>query len=262
MWALANWQLVGGVVAAIVVGKMVVTTGATLLFHSSVGHAVATGFCLAQVGEFSFVLAKVAQREGVIDSELLTLIVTATIGTLFLTPLLVTLAPRVSLALGRFRGLSARRVRLDESSSGVTGHVVIIGFGPAGQRVAEMLLGEETTILVVDLNPDSIRVARSYGLTTHVGDARSEEMLESLRVEAARVVVITVPDPTTSRQIIERVRARAPGTRIVARARYHVARWALQLAGAHEVVDEEDMVGMHIATDVLEILSDTRRDRT
>jgi CPA2 family monovalent cation:H+ antiporter-2 len=254
-WALENWKLVGGVIAAIVVGKSVVTTGTTLLFHSSPGHAVATGLCLAQVGEFSFVLAEVAQHERVIDGRLLTLVVTATIGTLFLTPFLVAMAPRVALVVGRLRGSTVRDAQHPEASTGSTGHVVIVGFGPAGQGVAKVLLEEGVLLSVVELNSKTAAVARSHGLQTYAGDARSEEVLESLRLESARAVVVTVPDPETTRQIIERVRARAPGTRIVARARYHVGRWELQLAGAHEVVDEEEEVGLRIASRVRETLS-------
>jgi CPA2 family monovalent cation:H+ antiporter-2 len=255
-WALENWKLVGGIIAAIVIGKSIVTTGATLPFHSSPGHAVATGLCLAQVGEFSFVLAEVAQHEGVINGELLTLIVTATIGTLFLTPFLVAIAPRVALVVGRLWGSTVRDTQHPEPSTVSTGHVVIVGFGPAGQGVAEALIREGVILAVVELNSKTAAVARSNGLQTYVGDARSEEVLESLHLEAARAVVVTVPDPKTTRQIIERVRARAPGTTIVARARYHVCRWELQLAGAHEVVDEEDEVGLRIASKVRETLLD------
>jgi CPA2 family monovalent cation:H+ antiporter-2 len=220
---------------------------------------VATGLSLAQVGEFSFVLAAVARREGVIDAELLQLMVTATVGTLFLTPPLIALAPRAALAVGKLTGAAGRKMRVPGLMPAGAGHVVIVGFGPAGQAVAEALVSEAETPIVVDLNSKTAAAARAYGLRTHVGDARSEETLEALHVETARAVVVTVPDPVSARQIVERVHARAPETTIVARARYHVHRWQLHLAGAQEVVDEEEEVGLRIASRLRETLRDGER---
>jgi CPA2 family monovalent cation:H+ antiporter-2 len=149
-WALEHWALITAVVTAIVLGKAVVLCGVAYLFRSLPGHAVATGICLAQVGEFSFVLAKVAEDEGVIDIFLFELVVTATIGTLFMTPYLVAAAPRIGSVVGR---LLARRTQaqhlLDEmfeQPAGKSGHIVIVGFGPAGQRVAETLMRREKSL--------------------------------------------------------------------------------------------------------------------
>ena len=69
-------------------------------------------------------------------------------------------------------------------------------------------------------------------------------------MESANAVVITVPDPATARQVVELVRSLAPDTAIIARARYHIHRWQLLLAGAHAVVDEEEEVGRRIASEV------------
>ena len=254
-WALEHWALITAVVAAIVLGKGVVLCGVAYLFRSSPGHALATGICLAQVGEFSFVLAEVAREGGVIDSFLFKLVVTATIGTLFLTPYLVAAAPRIALVAGRLlaRGTQAQH-RLDEmfeQPARKSGHIVIVGFGPAGQRVAETLMRQhKSLIVVVELNTKCADVAKTYGLQTIIGDATNTEVLEQLRVSSANAVVITVPDPATARQVVELVRSLAPDTAIIARARYHIYRWQLLLAGAHAVVDEEEEVGRRIASEV------------
>ncbi len=101
-WALDNWALISTVMVAIVLGKAAVLGGVAFLFRCSPGHALATGICLAQVGEFSFVLAEVARREQVIDNDLFELMVTVTIGTLFLTPYLIAAAPKVARLLVGF----------------------------------------------------------------------------------------------------------------------------------------------------------------
>lgn len=259
-WALDHWAAVAAVVAAIVFGKAALACGASWMFRSSLGHAVATGVCLAQVGEFSFVLADVAQDGELIGSDLFNLMVSATIATMFLTPYLVAVAPYLATIVGRSLALGAHELRpLDEKSlepyTETSGHVVIVGFGPAGQRVAEALMKRhDSLVVVVELNPRSAAVAQSYGLRTYIGDATRAEVLEHVRVGTASIVAVTVPDTATSRQVIEQVRSLSPETPIIARARYHVYHWQLSLAGAHVVVDEEEQVGMRIASEVQERL--------
>ncbi len=259
-WVLEHWATVTAVVAAIVFGKAIVISGVARLFRSSPGHAVATGICLAQVGEFSVVLAEVARHGQLIDGGLFDLIVAATIGTLFLTPYLVAFAPHVARAVGR---LSAGRPHAlpwqpeppAEPTAKMSGHIVIVGFGPAGQCVARALEQDhQAFVVVVELNPKSADVARGYGLRTYIGDATSPEMLEHLCVGAAKVVAVTVPDPAAARQIIEGVRSLGTDTSIIARARYHRYRSELALAGAVAVIDEEEQVGLQIASAVQEKL--------
>ena len=140
----------------------------------------------------------------------------------------------------------------------MSGHVVIVGFGPAGRRVAEALLRRyRSLIVVVELSPKSADIARTYGLRTYIADATRVDVLEHLHIERAQTVVVTVPDPTAARRVIEGVRALSPGTPVIARARYHVYRWELIVAGAEVVVDEEDEVGARIASAVRRMLRST-----
>jgi voltage-gated potassium channel Kch len=132
-----------------------------------------------------------------------------------------------------------------------SGHLVVVGFGPAGQRVAEALMGRsDLAIVVTDLSASSLDLARSYDLLTVVGDATRESVLARLHIRTAAAVAITLPDPRTARQVVQMVRALAPDTRIVVRSRYHVHRWQLDVAGAHTVVDEEDEVGVRMAAEI------------
>ena len=258
-WMAQNWALLAAVVAAVVVGKAAVTSGVVLLFRYPLGQSLATGTCLAQVGEFSLVIAGVARGTQLIDVDLFELIVATVAITLFLTPYLTMLAPRLATAVGKWsvRQPTETRDGAPEQPAVARDHVVIVGFGPAGQRVAEMLIGlEQCQSLVVDTNPRSADHARSYGLRTYLADATREEVLESVQVRTARAVVVTVPDPATARLVVEQVRSLSPDTFIVVRARYHVHRWQLTVAGAHVVIDEEQEVGLRIAAEVRKKLSD------
>ena len=252
LWVFDHALLVLAAVAAVVLCKAVVMFGVARLFRSSPGQSAATAICLAQVGEFSFVLAKIARDSGLIDSELFKLSMSATVATLFLTPYLVGLAPRLATAVGRRSARSSGAARED---SRLSGHVVIVGFGPAARRVAEglqPLCGSR--LVVVELNSKTAAVARSYGLRTYVGDATRSEVLEHVFVQTAAAVVVTIPDPAAARQVVERVRLLSPETPVIARARYHVYRQDLIQAGAAVAVDEEDEVGRRLASVIRETL--------
>jgi len=255
-WVLSHWGVVAAAVIAIVFGKTVLAGGIVFLFKSTFGHAFATGLCLAQVGEFSFVLAQMARQGELINDEAFKLIVSITIVTLFLTPYFVAIAPRLASAVGKFAARKPQTLEHPEEPSsefriGIAAQIVIVGFGPAGQRVAEALMKQcKANVVVVELNPKSAAIAQSYGLRTYLGDASRPDVLEHLGIISASMVVVTVPDPNTARQVIEQVRSLSPDTQIIVRSRYHVHRWQLALAGAQVVIDEEEQVGIRMAAEV------------
>ena len=258
-WVAEHWLLLAGVVAVIVIGKSVVTTGVVRAFGTPIGPSLATGIVLAQVGEFSLVIAVLARQGGLIGLGEFDLIVAALMTTLFLTPFLMGLGPQMARVVG---GRSSFSSSTAEGSGGRPGvndrlsdHIVIVGFGPAGQRVAELMMAERSgKILVVDQAGRTADLARNYGLRTFIGDATRDEVLARLHVRTAAVVVITIPDPWTARHVIQRVRSLAPDTSIVVRGRYHIHRWQLEVAGADAVVDEEEEVGIQIAAEVKQLL--------
>ncbi|MCK5482137.1 MAG: cation:proton antiporter, partial [Gemmatimonadetes bacterium] len=260
-WVAEHWLLLAGVVAAIVIGKSVVTTGVVRVFGGPVGPSLATGIVLAQVGEFSLVIAVLARQGGLIGLGEFNLIVAAMITTLFLTPFLMSLGPQMARIVSRRSSLSSSMAEGANGRPGVPeklrDHLVIVGFGPAGQRVAELMMAERgLEIFVAELARRTADLARSYGLRTLIGDATRDEVLVRLQVRTAACVVITIPDPWTARHIIQQVRALAPDTPIVVRARYHIHRWQLEVAGADAVVDEEQEVGIQLAGEVRHRLND------
>ena len=273
-WMMEHWILVAGTVAAIVIGKTLIISVIMRGLRLTHGLAVATGLCLAQVGEFSFVLAVIAHgpaNRPLIGDDVFQTIVSAMIVTLFLTPFLVALAPHATTWIEAWR----HRHETAESTSASTAddaalnrdaevgstderdgrddpksRIFIIGFGPAGQGVAHALLSRhQRQLVVIDLNPRNAAVAQGFGVAVQLGDAAHRHVLEHAQIRRASVIVITVPDPTASRTIIHHCKYLAPNAVIVARARYHVLRWELELAGALHVIDEEEHVGLRLAAE-------------
>ncbi|MCA9290094.1 MAG: cation:proton antiporter [Phycisphaerales bacterium] len=260
-WIAAHWPTVVAVVALVTVGKMVIVAGVVRGLGYAPGTAIATGLCLAQVGEFSFVLAETARAAGtLIGDDLFNLIVSSTIATLFLTPFFVAMAPRVGAWIEARRGDPPQIAAGAAHDASAGPRIVIVGFGPAGQSVAEALYGRyRDAIDVIELNPPTAATARRMGLRVHIGDATSRDVLEHVGLARAAVLAITIPDPAATRSIVHMARLVAPDTSIVARARYHSRRWEIEFAGAHVVVDEESHVGLRVAAMTRRFLNESAR---
>ncbi len=250
-WAVANWTTVAALAGAVVFGKLTVVSVVARVFRSPAGHSVATGLCLAQIGEFSFVLAEVSRSGQLISSDLFELMIAVTVVTLFLTPYFVAMAPRFARLFGRVsaRSFPQRKLR-DEDRSGaeLRDHIVIVGFGPAGKAATEELLKEELLLVIVELNPNLAESVRALGIPVIIGDATRLETLEHADVEFARAIAITVPDPAAAQQITRQLHSMAPRTPIIVRSRYHRYTADLVHAGASGIADEETEVGLRIAS--------------
>ncbi len=249
-WFANHLPAVLTLVAAIVVGKALIIWVILRTFRLTHTNALAAGICLGQVGEFSFVLAAVG-RGTVISEELFTLIISATITTLFLTPYLVALAPRLSVFivefLGKLKLIDPGLTRADDQVSPIENHIIIIGFGPAGQVVGQSLSQIAERVSVIDLNPSTPGLSRQLGLKGTIGDATQADVLEHAGVTSAAAIIVTVPDPAAACAIVELVRSLAPDVHIIARARYHRYFEDIRAGGAHEVIDEEQLVGIRLA---------------
>jgi monovalent cation:H+ antiporter-2, CPA2 family len=252
-WFVQNIALVLAVVVAIVVGKALIIWAILRSYKLSSTNALATGICLGQVGEFSFVLAEVG-RGTLIDESLFALIISATITTLFLSPYLVVLAPRLSYRTvqwtAKLRKLPAPSKPEAQNANSDARHFLIIGYGPAGEAVGRSVEHLGNQITVVDLNPNLIRQVAELGFNAHIGDATQADVLEHVGVKTAAAVIVTIPDATAARGIVELVRSIAPDVHIIARSRYHRFFMDIKEGGADEVVDEEQVVGKRLAANL------------
>jgi CPA2 family monovalent cation:H+ antiporter-2 len=270
-WAAQNAPLLLGVTLAVLVGKTALTAALLRMIGAGTPVALAAALALAEVGEFGFVLAQIG-RGTILADGVFNLLVSVTMLTLICSPWLVALAAKVSVWLpGAQAGRAAPIVPydathappkageeacLDAVAPEVAKPVLIIGFGPAGQGVAEGLMNTcPKRIRVVDLSPRSEARARDYGLHFQLGDAQQQDVLEHAGAHEASIIVITLPDPMVARGIVHLARHINPGARIYVRSRYHVATQELVLAGADVVVDEETEMGQRLASQIVVTLA-------
>jgi CPA2 family monovalent cation:H+ antiporter-2 len=237
-WIVAEGRILTVLLIAclIIVGKIVLTGLSARLAGIATGTALATGLCVAQIGEFSFVLGGVARTEGLLSDETLDLFIAASVVTLLLVPPMIALAPRLAAALGSGTPRSERKAGI--------GRVIIIGVGPSAMPTLEGVRAAGVPLTVIDFNSHAVQVLREGGDGGVVGDARRPEILRAAGVAAARLVVISLPDPQAAGEVIRQVRTLASSVPIVARCSYNRAAAQLRRAGATEVVLEEDAVGL------------------
>jgi monovalent cation:H+ antiporter-2, CPA2 family len=223
-------------------GLLATLAAMAMRFPSRVAWLAGVG--LAQFGEFGFVLTRLAESNKVIDPAASVPLLAAGIGSMFLTPLLVRVAPHITAGerlLAPLEKLIGVR-SIDEADEGnvkLEGHVVIVGFGLAGRFAARTLREAGVTFVVLELNSDNVRKGKEEGLPVYYGDATSPEALHHAHIENARLVVLLMNDPQAAQRVVDSLKRTAPTLPILTRTRYLLERDLLLKLGAREVVAEE-----------------------
>ena len=259
--------LVLGVAVLIVTCKTAVAASAVAMTGAPLRIAFATGFALAQVGEFSFVLGRAALEGGVIDSQWWQVLLGASVVTMAFTPLMIGAAPDLAAWLTRGRALAP--ATLDDEQQELKDHVVVLGYGVGGQLLARSLDELSVPYVVLELNGATVRAARQRGVNIHYADVSAPEPLHAARIESAAAVVVVISDPDASERAVRAVHAMAPTVPIITRTRYRLEAERLTQAGAALAVAEELeaslevlsqlLVRLHIPANVVETLVDNYR---
>lgn len=249
VWIFENALLVAAVTLALTAGKLAITWGIFRALGSPVRVAAATGLALAQVGEFAFVIGSIGKSNGVISEQLLSLVVSVTIVSFFLSAFLVPAAPHFGAGMARLLRSGAAPSG-QQAPNKLNPEVVIIGFGPTGQIAARPFVGRQVAVLAIDLNRDGVHKAEQLGFRGEVGDATQNEVLEHASVYAADVIVITIPHAASAMTTLANVRRLAPHAQVFMRSRYQAHVDDFAGGGAHCVVGDEEQVGRRLAEEL------------
>src|SRR6185503_4225801 len=211
---LANVPLLVTMVAMIVVGKVVLRTVVVWLFRESFWTALLVGVGLTQIGEFSFVLVQVARTSGHVGPEIYNATLAASLVTILINAVLVRTAPGW---IARYRGVEERAVPTGVERA-VAEHVVLCGFGRVGSAVGEALETFGIRFVVIERDPDIVRVLRSRGVPCLFGDAAHPRLLEEAGAGRASLVVVALPEMDRAQLAVRGVRVSNPRVPILARA--------------------------------------------
>lgn len=256
IWILKNAHIVGAVVVALTIGKLLVIWAIFVALGQTSRVAAATGLCLAQIGEFAFVLETIGRTSGVVGDDTYALVVSAAILSFFLSAFLVPVAPRFGNWVARLLRSQTESVA-DATDRPEPPEVAIIGLGPAGQIAGRPLADKGARVVVIDLNREGVRKAEQLGFEGQVGDATQSEVLEHAQLRECEAVVITVPHHKSAITILEHVRKVAPLAHVIVRSRYQLHTIDYTAAGAHAVAGDEEQVGESLATHLLDWLATT-----
>ncbi|MGI9039177.1 MAG: cation:proton antiporter, partial [Gemmatimonadota bacterium] len=239
---------------AVVLIKTVVTSAAALTLRRPLQVSLMAGIGLAQIGEFSFVLASVAAPLGLLSADENQLFLGAAVLTMLATPFMVTAAPpatrRLCSALGR-PSQPAATDPTDDPAGALTDHVIIVGYGISGRNVARVVDGAGIPYIVLEQNGRVVEAARAAEQPVVYGDAAQRHTLERVGVAHARVLVLAIASPADELRSVAIARRLNPGIRIVVRTRFVQSIIELEGVGADEVIAEEFETSLEIFSRVL-----------
>ena len=244
---------VSGLVLSILLGKAAIVFLAVRVLGYDSRISILTGLALAQIGEFSFVLAGVGRANGLLPENVFQVFLASSILTILATPLLIQISPRLP---RRKERLSGRRPRISEPA-GEPGlefrdHVIIAGYGLNGRNLAHVLKEAGIGYIVLELNPEKVRLAAKQADPCIFGDVASRTILKMAGIEKARTIVFAISDPATTRRGVRAAREMAPDLFIVVRTRYASEIDELYRLGANDVIPEEFETSVEIFIRVLE----------
>lgn len=251
---LENLDTVMLLVGAILLVKFFAAAVPALFMGHSLRSAMSAGLSLTQIGEFSFVLALSGRQYQLLNDSQYQKFLAASVLTMVLTPFLIALAPRLANRLAGWQRLS-RFVKVDAPPESLAhtlhGHVIIAGYGFNGKNLATALRNLGISYVVLEMNPETVRKQRRVGESILFGDCTRPAVLEHAGLKDARVFVVAISDPTSTRRAVQLARQLNPEVRIVVRTRYQSEMTDLYKLGADQVVPEEFETSIEVLARVL-----------
>lgn len=230
----------------LLLGKGTIAALSVLVLRLPVRVALLFGLGLAQFGEFGYLLLKSGAKTvpPLVSPQELPVLLCAGVLSMFATPLIIRLAPHLAAGDKLFepleRMLGARS--LSDQPAGqprLTGHIVMAGYGHAGQSVAAVLNANAVPYVVLELNSETVRTAQANGEPVYYADVTSGQALKKARLEQARALIVLINDQQAVERAIAAARAANPALPVLARTRYASQVANLYALGATAVVVDE-----------------------
>lgn len=219
-----NWQLIAMGVAAYMLAKAACIYVIARMLRSSHADALDRTIIMAQGGEFAFVLFSAATSERVIDATTNANLTAIVILSMVLTPIIVLIA---RLVRGPDAGPSADGL---DTANGLSGSVLMIGFGRFGQVVSQALLARDVDVTIIDNDVDMIRSAEDFGFKIYYGDGTRGDVLHAAGAGSAHTIAVCTDNRESTNRIVHLIHEEFPQAKVLARSfdRQH----ALELAKA------------------------------
>ncbi|MEM7555549.1 MAG: cation:proton antiporter [Cyanobacteria bacterium P01_A01_bin.84] len=251
-----NLELILGLVTLVFIGKFLIITPLVKLFRYPLKTALIAGLGLAQIGEFSFVLASSGQALGLVSRRVYLLILGTTAVTLVITPFVLQLVPLVFEFIESipwlkpyFDGDGMPREISDDLP--FKDHIIICGYGRVGKNLVKLLRSHNLPIVVVDQSERRIQQLREAKIPYVYGNCISFHVLETAGVTNAKGMAIALPDPMSIRLCLKRSLELFPELDVVVRANNDKNIEVFYQLGAREVVQPEFEASLEMVTHLL-----------
>jgi len=262
-------------VVIILVAKSAAAYAVVLLFGYSRATALIISASLAQIGEFSFILANLGMRLGVMPGEGRDLILAGAIISILVNPILFAVldayfARREKAAAEAAEAVSQAEVKEEEKEEAparepihpttLTDHVVLVGHGRVGRFISDALRERGTPLFIIEDNADDVADLKEQGIEAVSGNAADPELIQAANLDGARCLLVAIPNAFEGGQVVQQARAINPILPIVARAHSEAEIEHLIKLGANLVVMGEHEIAKAMIDDVGSVRSPTKPD--
>ncbi len=233
-----------GITVAVMLIKFLIIVPIAFYLKIGIRNALISGLALCQVGEFAFILSEVGWEVGLLSEFNYQLFLTVSILSMLSSAIMIGFSPKLA---GKIINIPLWKAWISKYDTSrclpevctLVDHTMIIGFGPGGRRVANFLSERKTPLAIVEKNERNITEDDYSYAEIFIGDGKDEEVLKRAAVEAAKQVIITVPEATVAEDLTIKIRKLNHNTRIVVRTKYEEEARHLLKLGADHVVPEE-----------------------
>lgn len=254
-----NWPLLLTALGIVMLGKPIAAFVVVLMLRRPMKTALSIAVALAQIGEFSFILATLAEELKILPPEAMNVLVITSIVSITLNPLLYRSIDPVMKWLAPFARVSpSPEWKIEETASkAATVHrAVVVGYGPVGRTLARILEENGMAVAVIEMNIDTVQALLAEGKAAVYGDAAQREILRSAGIEKAEGLIISASG-IPAEAVVQAARDLNPKIRILTRAAYLRDSAALRRAGANAVFAGEGEIALSMSAFLMRELGAT-----
>jgi monovalent cation:H+ antiporter-2, CPA2 family len=243
--------------AIIIVGKSLAAYAIVRAFGYSNATSLTISASLAQIGEFSFILANLGVALMLLPEQGRDLILAGAIISILLNPFMFSALDRLLHQREKAATEAATAAAEAEAATreplrptGLTNHVVLVGHGRVGRVVSRLMAERDVKLFVIEDDEDEVADLKARGIAALAGNAADPDMIAAANLSAARCLLVAIPDAFEGGQVVQQARAVNPGLRIVARAHSDAEILHLMKHGASLVVMGEHEIAVAMANHV------------
>jgi CPA2 family monovalent cation:H+ antiporter-2 len=231
--------------------KIIGTFASVTLAGDGFRVSLISAFALSQISEFSLVLISLGKKHGIIPDDFYDFFIGSFVLTMMFSSILLIFTNKITFLAERYMKIKDKVFEGAPINDELKNHVIIVGFGLNGRNIAKALKTIRIPYVVLELNIITVKKMRELGEPIYYGDGTSVDVLRKVGIDKAKMLVVVISDPTSTRKIVSLARSENPHIYIIVRTRFVSEVEELRKLGADEVIPEEFETSIEISSRVL-----------